>query len=232
MHDARPRRDHAKALEGLLAPAQELVALAVALELPGHVEQERGVRAELVDLHGVVDHEVDGLLWVDPRGVAAEIGHRVAHRGEVDDRRHPGEVLQQHAGRAERDLLGRLGARLPRAEGADLFGVDGRAVLAAKQVLEQDAQRERQPREVEPERLGRAIEPVDRVRAAAHREGGACVEGVERGYGFRHCGGSVPGCTRHGSRQPAEPAGRRHEPDSTRRPVRTDGSDWSPRAYT
>ena len=163
MHDAGAGRDHAEALEGLLAPAQELVALAIALELARDVEQEGGVGAVLVDLHGVVDHEVDGLLRVDPRGVAAEIGHRVAHRGEVDDGGDAGEVLEQHARGAEGDLVSGRGLRLPGAERADRVGADGGAVLAAQQVFEQDAQREGQPREIAAERLGGAVEPVDRV---------------------------------------------------------------------
>ena len=43
----------------LLAPAQELVALAVALELELDVRSQRAVGAELVHLHRVVDHQID-----------------------------------------------------------------------------------------------------------------------------------------------------------------------------
>ena len=73
--------------ERALAPAQERVALAVALELELDVAAERELRRELVDLHRVVDHELGRDQRVDPRRVAAEVGHRVAHRREVDDRR-------------------------------------------------------------------------------------------------------------------------------------------------
>ena len=45
--------------------------------------------------------------------------HRVAHRGEVDDRGHAGEVLQQHARRHEGDL----------AASASAFGVPARERL-------------------------------------------------------------------------------------------------------
>ena len=38
-------------------------------------------------------------------GFAAEVDHRVAHRGEIDHARHAGEVLQEHARRHERDFL-------------------------------------------------------------------------------------------------------------------------------
>ena len=42
-------------------------------------------RAERVDLHGVVDDQLGGDERVDPRRVAAHLGHRVAHGREVDD---------------------------------------------------------------------------------------------------------------------------------------------------
>ena len=78
----------------------------------------------------------------------------VAHRGEIDDARHAGEVLEQDARRHERDLtLGRL-AQIPLSERADIVGTDERAVLAPQQVLEQDLQRERQPLDTRESRLG------------------------------------------------------------------------------
>ena len=54
------------------------------------------------------------------------------------------------------------------------------AVLVAQQVLEQDLQRERQPRDVEA-RLQR-VEPVDLERAARQRQLGACIEAVGGGH--------------------------------------------------
>jgi hypothetical protein len=48
----------------------------------------------------VVDHQLDRHQRVDLVRVAAELAHRVAHRGEVDDGGHAGEVLHQHARRA------------------------------------------------------------------------------------------------------------------------------------
>ena len=98
--DARARRHDAQVAERRLGPAQELVALAVALVLAGDVEREGAGRPELVDLDRVVDDEVRGDERIHARGIAAEVGHRVAHRGEVDDRGHAGEVLEQDARRA------------------------------------------------------------------------------------------------------------------------------------
>jgi hypothetical protein len=41
---------------------------------------------------------------IERRVAARGLGHRVAHGGEVDDGRHAGEVLEDHAGRHEREL--------------------------------------------------------------------------------------------------------------------------------
>ena len=75
-----------KFCEGRLAPAEERVALAVALELELGVAGEGEPGRELVHLHRVVDDELDGQERVDACRVAAEVAHRVAHRGQVDDR--------------------------------------------------------------------------------------------------------------------------------------------------
>jgi hypothetical protein len=66
----------------------------------------------------VVDDEVDRDERVDLLRVAAEVRHGVAHRGEIDDRRHAGEVLHQHARRAIGDLfLGLAAVGEPVADG-------------------------------------------------------------------------------------------------------------------
>ena len=98
--DAGVRRHDAEVVERALAPAEERVALAVALELELDVALDREPRRELVDLHRVVDHELDRDQRVDRARVAALVAHRVAHRGEVDDARDAREVLQQDARRA------------------------------------------------------------------------------------------------------------------------------------
>ena len=107
--DAGVGRDDLEVVERGLAPAQEGVALAVALELELGVALEGQPLGEHVHLDRVVDHELDRHQRVDPPGVAAELLHRVAHRGEVDDRRHAGEVLHQHPRRRIGDLGRRLG---------------------------------------------------------------------------------------------------------------------------
>ena len=157
VHDARVRRHDLEVVERALAPAEECVALLVALELELDVASDRESRRELVDLHRVVDHELDRDQRIDLRRVAVLVAHRVSHRGEIDDAWHAGEVLEQHAGGRERDLLRRLGGGDPAGDRGDL-----RVGAVAEDVLEQDPQRVRQPGDVGGG-LER-IEPVDRIR--------------------------------------------------------------------
>jgi hypothetical protein len=146
--DAGAGRDDAEIVERTLPPAQEGVALAVALVFELDIAPEAVVAAEAVDLDAVVDDEVAGAQGVDAGGVAAECDHGLAHGGEVDHGRHAGEVLHQHAGRAVGDLL--VGAAMlePGGCGLDVVDGDGAAVLEPEQVFDQDLEREGQPREV------------------------------------------------------------------------------------
>ena len=139
MADAGVGRHDAEVVERRLAPAQERVALAVALELELGVALESEPLGEHVDLDRVVDHQLDRHERVDPGRVAAQLVHRVAHGGQVDDRRHAGEVLHQHARGRVGDLGRGLVRRLPSSPTAS-----GALVLAvAQQVLEQDLERVR-----------------------------------------------------------------------------------------
>ncbi len=178
--DPGVRRHDLQRVERALAPAQEGVALAVALELELRVVPDREPACEVVDLHRVVDHELGRDERVDHARVAAERGHRVAHRGEVDDRGDAREVLQQDARRRERDLARRVGGRVPCRDGLDVGGRHGVPVLAAEEVLEQDPQGVGQARDVEA--ALQRVEAEDLVVGAPDREGGAGAEGV----GVRH----------------------------------------------
>ena len=109
---------------------------------------ERLGRAELVDHHAVVDDEVDRDQRIDLLRVAAELLHRVAHRGKVDHRRNAGEVLHQHARRAILDLAGDAPLLLPVDHRLEVVAGDGHAVLEAQQVLQQHLHREGQAADV------------------------------------------------------------------------------------
>ena len=117
VHDARRGWHDAEVREGLGAPAKELVALPVALELQRRVAGKRACRRRTVHLDGMVDHEVHGDHGVDPLRVTAEGRHGVAHGGEVHDGRNPGEILHDHARRLERELAAPGLRRIPGAQG-------------------------------------------------------------------------------------------------------------------
>ena len=107
MDDPGVRRHDTEIAEGVLAPAQERVPLFVARELELGVQLElRGAGlAEMVDLDGVIDDELDPRLQrVDAIRIAPEAGDAVAHGREIDHGGHAGEILQQHARRRERNL--------------------------------------------------------------------------------------------------------------------------------
>ena len=139
-----PGGHRAEVVEGRLAPAQELVALAVALVFALHVLGEGGGGAEIVDHHRVVDDEIDGHQRVDLLRVAAELGRRIAHRRQIDHGGNAGEVLHQHARRTVGDLVRGLACLKPAGDRADVVGGHRAPVLEAQQVLQQHLQRERQ----------------------------------------------------------------------------------------
>ena len=191
MHDPRVRRHDAKPCERPLSPAQQGVALAVPLELEVRVHLEGGGRAELVHDHRVVDHELGGEQRVDLPGVAAHPLHRVAHRGEVHDGRNPGEVLHEDPRRHEGDLvLGRL-LRVPARQLLDFVGPHRAAVLAAQQVLEQEAEGvgEATDRQAPPLQ---GVEAVDLEAPTTDLERAAAAERVER-----HCSTGFTSTTKY-----------------------------------
>ena len=167
VHDPGSGRHHPQVAEGALRPTEQLVALAVAPVLHVHVEREGIGRAVAVDLHGVVDDEVRGHQRVDTSRIAAEFGHRIAHRGEVDDGRHPGEVLEQDARGKERHLGFGGGSRAPRRERADVGLRDGVMAGMAKHVLQQDLDGHRRVVEVG---HARPLQSVDGDTTVAHPE--------------------------------------------------------------
>ena len=145
--DAGARRYHAEVVEGVLAPTQKGVALAVALHFQLDVVVEGAGRGVAVDHHRVVDDQVHRRQRVDPLRVAAGLGHGVAHGSQVDHRRNAGEVLHQHARRAVLDLA--VGGALvePVDHGLQILRLHGLAVFVAQQVFQQDL-----------ERLGQAVD--------------------------------------------------------------------------
>ena len=181
MNDPDRRRNDAEVLECLLPPAEEGVALGIALELDGDVFLERPVGAEVVDLDGVVDDEIDRHQRVDLPRVSPEPLHRRAHRSEIDDARHAGEVLENDTRRLERNLrLCRLGG-VPRRQRPDVGFGHLVVVAGPQQRLEDHPDRIGKPGGVGHPRVVERPQPVERGRPGAGLEratGGERIDGT------------------------------------------------------
>jgi hypothetical protein len=84
MHDADAGRNHLEGIERLHAPLHELIAFLVALELELHVQIEHILVAIVVDLHRVIDHQIDRDQRLDHLWIAAHAAGHTAHRSEID----------------------------------------------------------------------------------------------------------------------------------------------------
>src|SRR5258707_743547 len=124
MHDADSRRNELESLESLLTPLEKLVTLAIALELHVQIEFERTRRTKEIDLHRVIDNQIDRHERLDDFRVASEALHGTAHRREIDNQRNPGEVLQNNARNDERNLGIRRRLRVPVCERFNIFAPD------------------------------------------------------------------------------------------------------------
>ena len=125
--------------KGLHRPLHEGVALGIALEFELGVEVEGVFRAVVVDLHRVVDHQVDGGERLDDLGVLAKARGGAAHGREVGQNRNAGQVLQHDAREHKGNFLGARGVGLPVGNLADVRLGHFFAVAIAQHRLEHDA---------------------------------------------------------------------------------------------
>ena len=182
VHDSSVGRHDAEVVEGALPPSQKKVALLVAIELQFRVGREGVGGAERIDLHRMIDHQIDRLQRTDLVGIASELFDRIAHHGQIRHHRHAGEILEQYARRHERDFA--LAAlAVPSRQSFDLTLRHDHAVLASQHVLDHHLDRVRHPREREPVLFER-VELVDRVALAIDGERRTSTKTVCR-HGFR-----------------------------------------------
>ena len=164
MADARIRRDDLEIFETLLAPAEKSVALDIALHFEIGVERKSVSRAELVHLHGVVNHKFGREQRIDFFRVAAKIANCVAHRGEVNNGRHAREILEQDARGHERNFFfsgaGRAGG-IPAGEGAHVVAMNETVVFVAQKIFKQHLQRKRQARDVADAGAFERVQPIN-----------------------------------------------------------------------
>ena len=79
MDDAGVGGHDGEIVERGLSPAQEGVTLFVAKKFELRILLKGLRSAEFVHLHGVVNHQLDRLKWIDAGGVAAQLFHGIAH---------------------------------------------------------------------------------------------------------------------------------------------------------
>ena len=168
-------------IECLLAPFQELVAFAVAVEFKVEVAVERVAGAGVIHLHRVVDDEVDRHEGFDHFRIAAHAIDGRAHRGEVDQKRHAGEVLQDDACDHEWDLIVAGIFCIVGSEVGDVLVADLESVVVAKERFQHDADRDRQAGEVGKSLFGESGQRVEfALGSGAGGEGAECVHGGGR----------------------------------------------------
>ena len=134
---AGARWHHAEVAERALTPPQERIALVIALELAFDVRRNGTGSAEVVNHHGVIDHQIDRYLGIDPLLITAHGNHRVAHGRQIDHRRNTGKILHQHTRRAERDLCSGTPVSRPIGDRPRIVDSDRAVILVAQNILQE-----------------------------------------------------------------------------------------------
>ena len=131
------------------APFDELVTFAVTVEFQFHVQIQRIVLTEIIDLDGVIHHQVDRNQRLDLFRVLAGFDGYVSHGGKVDKQRNTGEILQNHTCDDERNFVCTFFIRLPVSQLAHVFFRNFLAVTIAKYGLENNTDGDWQAGQVE-----------------------------------------------------------------------------------
>ena len=151
MADAGAGGNHAEIVKRFLSPAQKNIAFAVALIFNIGIEDESAIRAELIHLNGMVDHEIHRNKRIDLFvGGAAQFVHSVAHGGQIHNRGHAREILHEHTRRSKSDFLvpcAGVFRGLGQATDMDLFCFHKPSVLVAQKVLDHHFDGKREFRE-------------------------------------------------------------------------------------
>ena len=131
----------------------------------------------------MVDDKVDRDERFDDGGILAELGDGFAHGGEVDEERHAGEVLEYDARDDERDFgVDRLRG-IPRGERLHVVLRDRDTIAVTQDGFEDQADGDRQARDLAETGLLEGGHGVDLPGLAASGEGAEGFEGVFEGHG-------------------------------------------------
>src|SRR4051794_6344545 len=109
----------------------------------------------------MVNHKIDGHQRIDEAYIAAPPCDFRSHRGEINDGRDAGEVLQQDARRHESTLfVGSDRLAVPFRQRLDVVGVDVALVGVAQQIFQQYLDGDRQVADIRDTTVGQSGEAV------------------------------------------------------------------------
>ena len=167
MHNAGHRRHNAEIAECLLSPLEELIAFAVAQEFHFGVAVERIGCGEEINLHRVVNDQVNRHKRIDLLRVAAETCNCGAHRSQVNDGGHAREILHDNTTRQKWNARARA-FRRPRGDVLHIVLCDLVVIALTEGGFEHDTNRERQFAEFVETSLLQRIEAEDDVLLLSH----------------------------------------------------------------
>lgn len=101
VHNPGCRRNRTEVVKRFLRPTEQAIAFLVPFEFHVHVVFQGILSAVFVHHDGVVDHEIHRDQGIDPRRISTHPFHRGTKRGQVNDGRYAGKVLQHDPGRFE-----------------------------------------------------------------------------------------------------------------------------------
>ena len=189
MADPHSRRHSRKVIERRLPPLQKRVPFAVPLKLQCCIQVIRPLRAKLIHLHRVIDHQLRRLQRIDLLRIPTQRPHRIPHRRQIHHRRHTRKVLHQHPRRHVSNLGRWLRLRVPRRQKLDVLRRHRLAIFTTQQILQQNPQRKWQPRQIPDARALKRLQTkvVHLLRTGSQRSCGIKAIGMRHGtFSFNH----------------------------------------------
>jgi len=105
--------------------------------------------SEVINLHRVVDHQINWYQRFDVLRVLAQFAGDVAHCGQIGQQWHTGKVLQHDACHDERNFVSAGASRAPAGELLDVFFRYFLAVAVTQYGFQHDTDRHRQAGDVD-----------------------------------------------------------------------------------
>ena len=118
------------------------------MKLEVQIPAQRVARAREVHLHTVIDNQVHGDQRLDHLSVLAHAIHGAAHGGEVHEKRHAREVLENNSRHHKRDLILAWDLRIPASQILHVLLRHLFSIAIPRQCLQHDADGNRQPTQI------------------------------------------------------------------------------------